>query len=73
MKKKFKIEDLCCAHCAGKIEEAIKQLDGVNDASVSIITEKMMIDADDEKFDDIVKEAVAIAAKIEPECTIHVK
>ena len=73
MKKKFKIEDLCCAHCAGKIEEAIKALDGVNDASVSVITEKMMIDADDDKFDDIVKEAVAIAAKIEPECTIYVK
>ena len=54
-----------------KMEDAIKKIDGVNDASVSFMTQKMMIDADDERFDDIVKEAVAVCKKVEPECVIH--
>ena len=63
MKKKFKLQDLDCANCAAKMEEAIKKIDGVNDASVSFMMQKMTIDADDARFDEIVKEAVAICAK----------
>ena len=33
MKKKFKLQDLDCANCAAKMEEAIKKIDGVTDAS----------------------------------------
>ena len=47
MKKKFKLTDLDCANCAAKMEDAIKKLDGVNDASVSFMMQKMTIDADD--------------------------
>ena len=43
MKKKFKLQDLDCAHCAAKMEEAIKKIPGVNDASVSFMTQKMTI------------------------------
>ena len=70
MKKKFKLQDLDCANCAAKMENAIKKLDGVNDANVSFMTQKMMVDADDERFDEIMKEVVAICAKVEPDCTI---
>ncbi len=70
MKKKFKLQDLDCANCAAKMEEAIKKIDGVNDASVSFMTQKMMIDADDERFDEIVKEAVAVCKKVEPDCVV---
>ena len=52
MKKKFKLEDLDCANCAAKMEEAIKKIQGVNDANVSFMTQKMMVDAVDDKFDD---------------------
>ena len=55
MKKKFKLEDLDCANCAAKMEEAIKKIEGVNDANVSFMTQKMMVDAVDDKFDDIMK------------------
>ena len=41
MKKKFKLEDLDCANCAAKMEDAIKKIPGVNDASVSFMTQKM--------------------------------
>ena len=70
MKKKFKLEDLDCANCAAKMEDAIKKIPGVNDASVSFMMQKMTIDADDARFDEIVKEAVAICAKVEPDCQI---
>ena len=70
MKKKFKLQDLDCANCAAKMEEAIKKIDGVNDASVSFMMQKMTIDADDARFDEIVKEAVAVCAKVEPDCQI---
>ena len=58
MKKKFKLTDLDCANCAAKMEDAIKKLDGVNDASVSFMMHKMTIDADDARFDEIMKEVV---------------
>ena len=70
MKKKFKLEDLDCANCAAKMENAIKKIDGVNDATVSFLAQKMTIDAVDEKFDDIMKEVVAVCAKGEPDCKI---
>ena len=70
MKKKFKLEDLDCANCAAKMEDAIKKIDGVTDATVSFLAQKMTIDAVDEKFDDIMKEVVAVCAKVEPDCKI---
>ena len=70
MKKKFKLQDLDCANCAAKMEDSIKKIDGVNDASVSFMTQKMMVDADDARFDDIMKEVVKACAKVEPDCKI---
>lgn len=70
MKKKFNLEDLDCANCAAKMEEAIKKLDGVHDASVSFMTQKLVIDADDARFDEIMEEVVKVCQKVEPDCTI---
>jgi copper chaperone CopZ len=70
MKKKFKLQDLDCANCAAKMEDAIKKIDGVNDANVSFMTQKMTIDAEDDKFDDIMKQVVDICKKVEPDCII---
>lgn len=70
MKKKFKLQDLDCANCAAKMEDAIKKIDGVNDANVSFMTQRMTIDAEDDKFDDIMKQVVDICKKVEPDCVI---
>ena len=70
MKKKFKLEDLDCANCAAKMEEAIKKIDGVNDASVSFLAQKMTIDAEDGQFDEIMKKVVKVCEKVEPDCKI---
>ena len=73
MKKTFKMVDLDCANCAAKMETAIKKLAGVSDASVNFMSQKMTIDADDARFDEIVKEAVKICRKVEPDCQVVVK
>ena len=71
MKKKFKLTNLDCANCAAKMEDAIKKLDGVNDASVSFMMQKMTIDADDARFEEIMKEVVEVCKKVEPDCIIN--
>lgn len=70
MKKKFKLQDLDCANCAAKMEEGIKKIEGVKDASVSFMTQKLVIEAEEEQFDEIIKKAVAVCAKVEPDCKI---
>ena len=70
MKKTYKLVDLDCANCAAKMERGIKKIAGVNDASVSFIAQKLTIDADDERFDEIMKEVVKLCRKVEPDCTI---
>lgn len=73
MKKVFRLEDLDCANCAAKMERAIAGIDGVNSVTVSFLTQKMTLDADDERFDGIVKEAVRLIKKVEPDCTVILK
>lgn len=70
MKKSFKLEDLDCANCAQKMEDGIKKIDGVQDASVSFLMQKMTVTAPDERFDDIMKEVVKTCRRIEPDCKI---
>jgi copper chaperone CopZ len=72
MKKKFKCE-IDCAACAAKVEDAIKKLDGVHDASVNFMMQKFTLDADDEKFDSILKEAIKVGKKIEPDFSVELK
>ena len=71
MKKKFKLTDLDCASCAAKMEAAIQKIDGVHSATVSFLTQKLTLEADDTRFDDIVEEVVRVCRKIEPGCVIQ--
>ena len=71
MKKTFKMIDLDCANCAAKMEAAIKKIDGVQDATVSFMTQKLTIQADDARFDAVVQEAVKACKKVEPDCVIR--
>ena len=70
MKKKFKCE-IDCANCAAKLEDAIRKMDGVNDVKVNFMTQKFMRDADDARFDEILKEAVKTGRKIEPDFSVE--
>ena len=73
MKKVFKLIDLDCANCAAKMERAINQIDGVQKATVSFMAQKLTLEADDARFDEIVKEAVKCVKKVEPDCDVVVK
>ncbi|WP_296046789.1 cation transporter [uncultured Gemmiger sp.] len=70
MKKKFTIE-VDCANCAAKIENAVKELPGITNASISFMAQKMMLEADDDKFDAVLQEAVKVAKKVEPDFEIE--
>ena len=68
MKKTFKLIDLDCANCAAKMEDAVKKLAGVTGATVSFLTQKMTIEADD--VDAVMKDVVKVCRKVEPDCEI---
>ena len=70
MKKTFMLEDLDCAHCAAKMEDAINKLEGVNKATVNFLAQKMTVDAVDDSFDEIMQEIVKVCKKVEPDCEI---
>ena len=70
MKKRFKLVDLDCANCAAKMEDAIKKVDGVKDATVSFVMQKMTVEADDARFDDIMEEIIKVCKRVEPDCEI---
>ncbi len=70
MKKKFKLENLDCANCAAKMEAAIQKIDGVTGASVNFMMQKMTLEAPDERFDEVLEQAVAVCKKVEPDCKI---
>ena len=67
MKKKFLLEGLNCANCLTKIEREINGLDGVNGASINLMTTKMVIDGDEDKMPEIIKSAEKIVNKYEPD------
>lgn len=70
MKKRFKLDNLDCANCAAKMERMIAALDGVQSVSVSFLTQKLTLEAEDDKFEALVDEAARIVKKIEPDCEL---
>ena len=71
MKKKFKVENLDCAHCAAKMEEAIKKIPGIEDAVMNFITQKLTLEiADDADMDEIVNKAQECISKVSIVCEI---
>ena len=73
MKKSFAMQDLDCANCAAKMEAAIKKIEGVNDCSVNFFAQKMVLDADDARFDEIIKLADKAIRRVDPDCRLIVK
>lgn len=70
MKKVFKLQDLDCANCAAKMEEAINKMAEVNSARVNFMTQKLTIDIDDDKFEATMDAVQKAMAKVEPDCVI---
>ena len=73
MKKVFRLDEVDCANCALKMENAVKKLDGVRSVSVSFLTQKLTLEADDAVFDSVLQNALRVLAKVEPDCRVIVK
>ena len=70
MKKRFMIEELCCANCAAKMEEGIRKLEGVRSANINFLTQKLTLEAEEADFPRLLDEAERIIKKIEPDCLL---
>lgn len=70
MKKIIRVEDLDCAHCASKLEDAISEIPGVSKVSVSFMAQKIVLEFDDNCLNDIMKQVKKVAKKVVPDCTI---
>ena len=65
MKKVYRIEGIDCAVCAGKLADAIRKIDGVTVADISFLTEKLTVEAPDDRFNDVMKQVKKLAHKRE--------
>ena len=70
MKRKFRIENLCCANCAAKMEHAISKLEGVECCTISFMTQRLTLEGAEDSFDKLVEQAEAIIRRIEPDCRL---
>lgn len=71
MKKKYSCS-IDCAACAAKAEDAIRKIDGVHDARINFVMQKFTLDAEDDRYDEILKAAVRAGKKVEPEFNVDI-
>lgn len=70
MKKTFSLENLDCANCAAKMEKAISKIDGVQSATVSFFAQKLVLEADDNRWDEIVDEVCRAVKHVDADCSV---
>lgn len=71
MKNKYKIKGLDCANCAAKLESEIQKVEGVSDASISFMTERLVIDLNEERKKEVMEKVKKVIKKEEPDVTIE--
>lgn len=71
MKSKFKVKGLDCANCASKVEKAIEKIDGVKCVSISFMTQKMEIEYEETRKEEIIEKVKNIIKKEEPDMTME--
>lgn len=73
MKRVYRLEELDCANCAAKMEEGINKIDGVVKATVSFMAQKLTIEANEDRYEEIMTDVAKVIKKIEPDCRIIFK
>lgn len=73
MIKTYILEDLDCAHCAGKIEEEVAKLPGVTKSVVTLLTQKLVVEIADDRAKTLTREVKKIVKKYEPDVTVMEK
>ena len=67
MKQSFKVNGLDCPNCAARLEKAINKLPDVDVAVVSFATEKLMLEAADDKFEAVLSNVESTMKDLEPD------
>lgn len=70
MKRTFKLSELDCANCAAKMETAINKLDAVDSATINFMSQRLTLEADDDKFEEVLDLAQKAISKVERDCKI---
>lgn len=71
MKKIYKVE-VDCANCAAKMEQAIKKVSGINNATLNFMTQKLILDFEDgQNIDAVMQEVYKLCKKIESDFVIN--
>ena len=73
MKKTYRVENLCCANCAAKIERAINKLDAVSQATLNFMTLRLTVESETENWDGMMQEIQKAFSKVEPKSKVIVK
>ena len=71
MKSTFKIKGIDCANCAAQLENAINKVEGVQNASISFMAERMVIEYDEQNKDEIMKKIKKVIKKEEPDAMLE--
>ncbi|MEY8001002.1 heavy metal translocating P-type ATPase [Clostridium sp. Mt-5] len=70
-KREFMLENLCCANCANKIENQVKNIPEIKTAYLNFLSKKLIVQLEDEeKLDCVIKKIEKIVHKIEPEVKV---
>ena len=70
MKKVYKITDIDCANCAAKLERALAKVEGVQNVSISFLSQRLALEAEDGRFDEVFDNVVKVCRRVEPDCKI---
>ena len=70
MKLKFKIKGLDCANCAAELERAIQKVDGVESATISFKAERMTLEIDEERKEEVIEKVNKVVKIEEPDVTL---
>lgn len=70
MIKTYLLEELDCAHCAGKIEAEVAKLKGVTKSTVTLLTQKLVVEIDEAAAGSLTKDIKRIVKKYEPDVTV---
>ena len=70
MRKSFRLDEIDCANCANKLQDALAKLDGVDSVSVNFLTQKLTLSAADDRFDEVLERVIKLASEIEPDCEV---
>ncbi len=72
MKKVITLQDLDCANCAAKMECAVKKVEGVSNANVNFMMQKMTVEIDSDQPNAVLAEIKKVCKKVEPDCVLKI-